>query len=207
MKPLLKPSHQPKEQMRATITHIVQNLSPFDNEEKRDRTDVLEWIASGQEIFHLEKPATPPKHLVSYGTVIDPQNRLILLGEHNKSQLKLPPGGHLDLNEHPADAAQRELVEETGLSLPFFCADPLFLSVTETVNLPINHIDVSFWYVFKGDANQVFDYDKEEFSGFTWHPIDKAFDDRVDPSFHRFCYKLRQYLEICPNDRNHNPYG
>ena len=41
----------------------------------------------------------------------------VLLIHHRKLQKWLPPGGHMDPNETPAEAACREAFEETGLKI------------------------------------------------------------------------------------------
>jgi 8-oxo-dGTP pyrophosphatase MutT (NUDIX family) len=47
-------------------------------------------------------------------SVFDKKNRL-LLGKNTETGLWMLPGGAIDPNEHPADAAVRECHEETGL--------------------------------------------------------------------------------------------
>ena len=42
-------------------------------------------------------------------------NRHLVLHIHQKLQRWLPPGGHIEPNELPDDAARREVLEETGL--------------------------------------------------------------------------------------------
>src|SRR5436305_7354094 len=41
----------------------------------------------------------------------------VLLHRHPKQRLWLPPGGHIERDELPQDAAVREIEEETGLRL------------------------------------------------------------------------------------------
>lgn len=43
----------------------------------------------------------------------------VLLIDHKKLGKWLPPGGHVETNESPADAAKREVREETGLEINF----------------------------------------------------------------------------------------
>jgi 8-oxo-dGTP pyrophosphatase MutT (NUDIX family) len=43
----------------------------------------------------------------------------LLLVHHTKLDLWLPPGGHIEPNETPDDAARREVKEETGLDIEF----------------------------------------------------------------------------------------
>lgn len=48
--------------------------------------------------------------------IIDSKNRVLLLW-HKKAQKWMPPGGHIDADELPEDAARRECKEETGLDV------------------------------------------------------------------------------------------
>lgn len=43
----------------------------------------------------------------------------VLLHFHKKLQKWLPPGGHVEINETPPEAARREVKEETGLDIHF----------------------------------------------------------------------------------------
>jgi len=49
-------------------------------------------------------------------TFVIHQDKVLLLW-HKKLQMWLPPGGHIDPNELPDEAAVREVVEETGLEV------------------------------------------------------------------------------------------
>lgn len=56
------------------------------------------------------------RHFTASAFVIDSQKRVLLLW-HKKSQKWMPPGGHIDENELPEDAAVRECKEETGIDV------------------------------------------------------------------------------------------
>ncbi len=43
----------------------------------------------------------------------------VLLLFHKKHNVWMPPGGHVELNETPCEAARREVFEETGLEIEF----------------------------------------------------------------------------------------
>lgn len=55
-------------------------------------------------------------------------NRRVLLLFHRKLQMWLPPGGHIDPNELPDEAAVREVMEETGIPVELISA-PAFTGV------------------------------------------------------------------------------
>jgi ADP-ribose pyrophosphatase YjhB (NUDIX family) len=52
-------------------------------------------------------------------------NQKVLLIYHPKLQKWLPPGGHVEANETPDEAAIREVMEETGLSIEFLSQENL----------------------------------------------------------------------------------
>jgi len=49
--------------------------------------------------------------------ILDKDNKKVLLIHHKKLGKWLPPGGHIDPNETPPEAAIREAKEETGLDV------------------------------------------------------------------------------------------
>lgn len=49
--------------------------------------------------------------------VVHRETESILLVNHRKLDMWLPPGGHIELHELPDEAARRELKEETGLEI------------------------------------------------------------------------------------------
>jgi 8-oxo-dGTP pyrophosphatase MutT (NUDIX family) len=54
------------------------------------------------------------RHLTASAVVFDEHDRVLLV-HHNKLGLWVYPGGHIDSNEDPAQAAVREVFEETGV--------------------------------------------------------------------------------------------
>lgn len=101
-----------KEAYDRIIEELVRAVQPFDEIETCHQEDILRWIDTGVPLCRTRKPDTPPKHLVSYFTLYDPKVNQLLLVNHKKALLWLPPGGHVEPNEHPSDTAKRELNEE-----------------------------------------------------------------------------------------------
>ena len=99
------------EELRAAISDLVAGVCPLDGREAADRAAILEWIASGQPVFRTVPPATPPTHLVSYFALVDSSRSMVLLGDHVKSGLRLPSGGHVEHGEDPRDTVDREAFE------------------------------------------------------------------------------------------------
>jgi 8-oxo-dGTP diphosphatase len=173
---------------RAAIRREVVSIRPFDEQEEDHRAHALAWIDSGAPLIRTAKPATPPKHLVSYFAVVD--GREILLVDHKSAQLWLPPGGHVEPGEHPRKTVARELREELGFAAAHAIAAPLMVTCTTTVGLTYGHIDVSLWYVVVAPRTQIVSYDEQEFAGVCWFRYSDVPLHRSDPHLARFLAKL-----------------
>ena len=176
--------------MRAEIRQEIALINPLDDAEREDKADVLAWIDSGVEICRLEKPATPPKHLISYFAVVDGDH--ILLVDHLNAELWLPTGGHVEPGEHPKTTALREAKEELGIEGEFLYDGPLFLTVTETIGKTAGHTDVSIWYVLRGHRDAEIVFDATEFQTIRWFDKDDVPLERSDKHMERFLKKLYQ---------------
>ena len=112
----------------------------------------------------------------------------VLLVDHIKSGLWLPPGGHVDPDEHPAVCARRECREELGCSLEFTDpeARPSFLTVTTTIGSDAGHTDVSLWFVGVGREEMPLTPDPSEFRETRWwstDEVDMTDSHHFDPHF------------------------
>jgi 8-oxo-dGTP pyrophosphatase MutT (NUDIX family) len=168
---------------------------------RADQASILEWIASGDPIFRTAAPATPPRHLVSYFALIDSARRLVLLGDHVKSGLWLPSGGHVEDGEDPRDTVSREALEELGVHARFHgqlgSGRPFFVTVTPTVG-EHSHDDVSLWFVLACDPDASLDPDPREYRDIRWYPLDSPDGwpaSRFDPEMARFARKATAALD------------
>jgi ADP-ribose pyrophosphatase YjhB (NUDIX family) len=174
--------------VRANIRDEVATIIPLDAEEATVKREVLDWIESDVELCRLRKPATPPKHLIAYFAVVDVEH--VLLVDHINSGLWLPPGGHVEPNEHPRSTVEREAMEELSLAAQFAFEGPLFLTVTKTVGRTAGHIDVCLWYVLAGDRRLALSFDDSEFTAARWFHRSEVPSTRADPNMGRFLNKL-----------------
>jgi 8-oxo-dGTP diphosphatase len=175
--------------MRHYIRNEIESIIPLDALEEAHLLDALRWIDSGAPLLRTEKPATPPKHLVSYFVLMDASH--ILLVDHRSALLWLPPGGHVELGESPRETVVRELNEELGLSVTLAeIQSPRMITVSETVGLTALHVDVSLWYVLKVNRSAKITFDHEEFNSVKWFAFGEIPFERAEPNLRRFMKKL-----------------
>lgn len=184
-------------EVREEIRSLVDGIVPCDHTEAEHRRDVLEWLDHGGEICRTAKPATPPKHLVAYSVLVDTILDQVLLVDHRDAERWLPTGGHVEVGEHPADTASREILEELGLRPrfhPVMGATPLMVTVTRTRGRSEPHTDVSLWFVFDGSSDVQLTPDETEFLDAKWWRFDdvRAGDPvGFDPHLPRFIAKFQ----------------
>jgi 8-oxo-dGTP diphosphatase len=165
-------------------------IQPLDSVESEHLADARAWVESGAPLCRLAKPASPPKHLVSYFAVVDGEN--ILLVDHKSAQLWLPSGGHVEPGEDPRQTVVRELEEELGLRIEAQAVGPpRMLTVTQTVGLTAGHTDVSLWYVVPGNKTAHLEFDATEFNAVQWFSYAEVPFHRAEPHLARFIVKLR----------------
>jgi 8-oxo-dGTP diphosphatase len=180
----------------AAVHGLVAGITPFDALESDHRADTLHWLEQTDDVFRRTKPAIPARHLVSYVVVLDHSNFDVLLVDHVNSGLFLPPGGHVEPDEHPAAAARREYHEELGIESCFATVgdQPAFVTVTTTIGLDARHTDVSLWFVSSGSREMELTLDDVEFRGARWWSQDEVTSAdamRFDPHFGRFLKKIQ----------------
>lgn len=190
-------SSKAAEDLRSAIREEAASIVAFDALEHAHCVEVLAWIDSGVELCRTQKPATPPKHLVSYFVLVDRDH--LLLVDHKNAQLWLPSGGHVEPGEHPRATVARELREELGLALTRTLEGPLMMTVAETVGITAGHFDVSLWYVVNADRGVALKFDEEEFHSVRWFPFSEAPVSRSDPHLGRFLQKLTSTRRSTPS--------
>lgn len=124
----------------------------------------------------------------------------VLLRIHDKYKMWLPPGGHIELDEDPCEAAVREAKEEVGLDITLRGEMPQFPSLpgghrsilaprfVGRHNIDENHEHVIFYYLATSETDHVVvggDDRSEEWKWFTEDELgDPSYDLREDTAFY-----------------------
>jgi 8-oxo-dGTP pyrophosphatase MutT (NUDIX family) len=126
------------------------------------------------------------RHFTAAVYIIDNQQTLMIF--HRKLKKWLPPGGHLEPNETPAEAARREAREETGLEIAFIPQENVwierwnarsferpFLCLIEEIpshNGHPAHQHIDFVYVAAPAGGKEW-LNQEETEGLRWFTLDE----------------------------------
>jgi 8-oxo-dGTP diphosphatase len=176
-----------------SVHDMVMGIQSLDLLETQHQADTLKWLESTNDVYRRSKPATPERHLVSYFVIADLNDHSTLLVDHINANRWLPPGGHVELGEHPADTVRREVREELGIDPTFVepSERPLFVTVNRA-NGEGGHTDVSLWFLLRGCKTMALKPDLTEFNEARWwtpNDVDATSPRSLDPHYTRFLKK------------------
>lgn len=149
---------------------------------------------------HIHAKDGEHDHTVS-AFIINPVTKKVLLHKHKVVKLWFQPGGHVELDEHPWQTMQHELLEETGyelkqlhvlqqpLLLPFELAGhvhPLPFYYQTRQYPGVNHYHTDTGYVFSTTEMPLHAIGEDESDSLTWftekelHELEAEVDISVD---------------------------
>ncbi len=97
-------------------------VGPREERSRRQALGLLRWLRRPYDEFD------DPAHVTGSAIIIDGAGHVVL-HLHRRLGLWLQPGGHIDPDEAPGEAALREAIEETGLPVRHPDGGPRFLHV------------------------------------------------------------------------------
>lgn len=147
--------------------HLQTEIANLKENKSINQITYLKFLKRLKQPKHI-RSENPADHFCVFFLPIDLKAREIFLSHHVKADDWIPPGGHIEENEHPVETVKREMMEE----LQFKVTDEkikLFDLTIKNINKPHRsckrHYD--FWYlIFMDKTNFVFDH--REFYTASW---------------------------------------
>lgn len=160
-------------EMRHELISYAENHPEMSN-----RQDMLNLALSDADLYARGESLA---HVTASSWIISHDQRHVLLIEHAKYNIMIPPGGHVDPGETPIQAAIRETEEEVGLnflvslSSSFFHADVHQVPESPGRGEPA-HWHVSVYYPFWNKHNSIVMLNEAECLSHKWVSISELLE-------------------------------
>lgn len=161
--------------MEQLITQI-ENYIPFNEQEVRDKAQILEFLRSGAELVTRNNPVA---HLTASAWVVSPDRQQVIMVYHNLYQSWSWMGGHADGDWDLLRVAKKEVMEECGLqdltvvSPEIFSLEILSVSGHEKKGQYLSsHLHLNVTYLFEADPSQPLRIKPDENSGVSWVAVE-----------------------------------
>lgn len=133
------------------------------------------------------------KHFTATVYIFDRDKTLLIF--HKKLRRWMPPGGHVDPNETPPEAAKREAFEETGLEIELISQETLWVNYphSKSIERPYHcflqempaygntpaHYHMDFVYMGRpiGGRTSFNERESEALRWFTWQEVQSLRED------------------------------
>ena len=154
----------------------IENYTPFNPQEMRDKAQILAFLRSGTELFTRDNPVA---HLTASAWVVSPDRRQVIMVYHNLYKSWSWMGGHADGDHDLLHVAKKEVMEECGLteltvvSPEIFSLEILSVAGHEKKGAYLSsHLHLNVTYLFEADPAQPLRIKPDENSGVAWVAVE-----------------------------------
>ena len=191
---------------RVTLLEELEQYRPWNEQEERDRTELLRRLRSGEDLYTRENAAG---HLTASAWVVSPDRRRVLMAYHNIYDSWSWLGGHADGDHDLLAVAAREVREESGLT----AVRPVSRSIYSVEILTVDghekrgayvssHLHLNVTYLLEADPADPVRCKPDENSRVGWFGLEEAVAASSEPWFRERVYqKLNEKLAQFPPER------
>lgn len=191
---------------RVTLLEELEQYRPWNEQEERDRTELLRRLRSGEDLYTRDNAAG---HLTASAWVVSPDRRRVLMAYHNIYDSWSWLGGHADGDRDLLAVALREVREESGLT----AVRPVSRSIYSVEILTVDghekrgayvssHLHLNVTYLLEADPADPVRCKPDENSRVGWFGLEEAVAASSEPWFRERVYrKLNEKLAQFPPER------
>ena len=189
-----------------TLLEELEQYRPWNEQEERDRTELLRRLRSGEDLYTRDNSAG---HLTASAWVVSPDRRQVLMAYHNIYDSWSWLGGHADGDRDLLAVAAREVREESGLT----AVRPVSRSIYSVEILTVDghekrgayvssHLHLNVTYLLEADPADPVRCKPDENSRVGWFGLEEAVAASSEPWFRERVYrKLNEKLAQFPPER------
>ena len=175
------------------IREEIENYRPFNEQEKRDKKVILDFIGANSDAFLRSNLIA---HMTASAWIVNSLRTKTLLVYHRLFDSWSWTGGHADGEEDLLAVALREVREETGVKNPRPVSEDIYSVEVLTVDghekhgeyVP-SHLHMNVTYLLEADESETLQICREENSGVAWFSLEDALDVSTEPWFVERIYK------------------
>lgn len=175
------------------IREEIENYRPFNEQEKRDKKVILDFIDANSDAFLRSNLIA---HMTASAWIVNPLRTKTLLVYHRLFDSWSWTGGHADGEEDLLAVALREVREETGVKNPRPVSEDIYSLEVLTVDdhekhgeyVP-SHLHMNVTYLLEAEENETLHICREENSGVAWFSLEEALAASTEPWFVERIYK------------------
>lgn len=170
----------------------LEQYRPWNEQEVRDREELLRWLRSGEALYGRE----PAAHLTASAWVVSPDRRQVLMAYHDLYNSWAWLGGHADGDRDLLAAAMREVREESGLQEVRPVSERIYSLEILTVDghekrgkYVSSHLHLNVTYLLEADPGAPVRNRPGENSRVGWFPLEEAVAASSEPWFRERIYQ------------------
>lgn len=181
------------------IFHDITAFRPWNEQEARDRDELLRRLQSGEALFSRDNASA---HFTASAWVVSPRRDRVLMAYHNLYDSWAWLGGHADGERDLLAVALREVREESGLAEVRPVSEDIFSLEILTVDghekrgqYVSSHLHLNVTYLLEADPAAPIHCKPDENSRVGWFGLDEAIQASAEPWFQERIYgKLNSKL-------------
>ena len=181
------------------LTEALERFEPWNEQEERDRAELLRRLRGGEELYSRENPAG---HLTASAWVVSPDRTRVLMAYHNLYNSWAWLGGHADGERDLLSVSMREVREESGLtqvrpvSPAIYSVEILTVDGHEKRGVYVpSHLHLNVTYLLEADPAAPIRCKPDENSRVGWFTPEGAVEASSEPWFRQRVYrKLNEKL-------------
>lgn len=175
-----------------TIREELEQYKPFNEQEERDRENLLRWIDSGMDLYTRDNTFA---HFSASAWVTDKSRTKVLMAYHNIYHSWSWLGGHADGDRDLRRVALKEVKEESSVSDARLLSNDLFSIEILTVDGHVkngkyvsSHLHLNVTFLMEADDSSHIENKPDENSAVAWFALDDAVNASSEPWFREHIY-------------------